>query len=87
MRRQEGPPWTASEFGESGKNGKLEKIANINLEANANEQTRGSPCKAGESGKNGKLVKIADTLLAEPFLRYICFVPRKGSARILSSSC
>ena len=40
------------------------KIADNNLEANANEKIRGPPCKAGEfgeSGKNGKLVKIATT--------------------------
>ena len=40
-----GRPWKAGEFdkfGESGKNGKLVKIAD-NLEANANEKTRGPP--------------------------------------------
>ena len=31
------------EFGESGKNGKLVKIANNNLEVNANERARGTP--------------------------------------------
>ena len=45
---------------------KRQNFANNNLEANANEKTRGPPCKTGdfgefgESGKNGKLVKIAD---------------------------
>ena len=45
---------------------KWQNFANNNLEANANEKTRGPSCKAGdfgefgESGKNGKLVKIAD---------------------------
>ena len=48
---------------------KWQNYANNNLEANANEKTRGPPCKAGEfgefgeSGKNGKLVKIADNNL------------------------
>ena len=45
---------------------KWQSFANNNLEANANEKTRGPPCKAGEfgeSGKNGKLVKIADNNL------------------------
>ena len=46
---------------------KMANFANNNLEANANEKTRGPPCKAGEfgeSGKNGKLVKITDNLEA-----------------------
>ena len=46
MRRQEGPlvrPAFFGEFGESGKNGKLVKIANNNLEVNANERARGTP--------------------------------------------
>ena len=48
---------------------KWQNFANNNLEGNANEKTRGPPCKAGdfgefgESGKNGKLVKIADNNL------------------------
>ena len=48
---------------------KWQNFANNNLEANANEKTRGPPCKAGdfgefgESGKNGILVKIADNNL------------------------
>ena len=66
------PPCKAGDFGElseSGKNGKLVKIADYNLEPNANEKTRGLPWKAGEfgkfgeSGKNGKLVKIANNNL------------------------
>ena len=61
------PDWlVADEFGESGKNGKLVKFAD-NLEANANEKTRGPPWKAGEFGEfgeNGKFVKIADNLQA-----------------------
>ena len=46
MRKQEGPlvkPAKFGEFGESGKNGKLVKIADNNLEANANEKTIGPP--------------------------------------------
>ena len=50
-------------FGESGKSGKLVKIADNNLEANANDKARGPPCKAGEFGESGKLVKIADNNL------------------------
>ena len=52
-----------------GENGKFVKIAN-NLEANANERTRGAPWKADEFGKfgeneeNGKFVKIANNLEA-----------------------
>ena len=48
---------------------KWQNFADNNLEANANEKTRGPPWKAGEfgefgeSGKNGKLVKIADNNL------------------------
>ena len=60
MKRQEGP---------HGKPVNLANLTNLiadNLEANANEQVRGPPCKAGEfgeSGKNGKLVKIANNNL------------------------
>ena len=51
---------------------KWQNFANNNLEANANEKTRGPPCKAGEfgesgkngeTGKTGKLVKIANNNL------------------------
>ena len=54
----------AGEFGESGESGKFVQIAD-NLQANANEKTRGAPWKAGEfgeSGESGKFVKIADNL-------------------------
>ena len=45
----------------SGKNGKLVKIADNNLEANANERARGPPKKVGEFCN---VVEIADNLEA-----------------------